>query len=136
VSGAGRIYLVGHAAGWRIRRPGARYAVTRVDDIYSGKWIPDDEPLCLSYLDLFTENEARMMLPFLRSLDHGNKKRPSTNEDGQVVDQACTATGMSVRELSVRLGIHESTLSRVRSGNRALTKAQRAALAQIAVVPS
>jgi hypothetical protein len=131
VSGAGRVYMVGHAAGWRIRRPGFRYAVTRVDDVYRGKWIHDDEPLCLSYVDLFTENEARMMLPFLRSLDHGNKKRPSTTDDGHVVDQACAATGLSVRELSTRLGIHESTLSRARTGNRRLTEAQRAALAQI-----
>ena len=111
----------------RIVRPGARYAVTRSGEEYRGGWAPEGTPLSRHASDRFTEDEGRLLLPFLRV--RGTAGRPGsepTTADGKLVARACKRLGVSAAGLAERIGAHESVLSRARHGE--LPEAHRLAI--------
>jgi hypothetical protein len=115
------IRAVSTPAGFRIERPGARYAAERAGDEYRGVWLPDEEPLSEAR-DTFTEGEARLLLPLLRDMEGmaaGKGGRPAavpTSPDGQLIARACKRLGLSAATLAERIGAHQSVLSRARHG--------------------
>jgi hypothetical protein len=63
---ANPIQAVSFPSGFRLTRPGARYAVHCEGDARPGSWLPDGEALPRGWADTFPEDEARSLLPFLR----------------------------------------------------------------------
>lgn len=103
-------------AGWRVVRSGERYMVGAHGDEYAGQWLPDDERVPDGCSDIFTENEARLLLPFLRAHGHGRKAAAPTTTDGRLIDRACRKLGITVAGLGAKIGAHQSVLSRARHG--------------------
>ena len=103
-------------AGFRLVRPGARYAVHPVGDARPCAWLPDGEALSSGWTDVFPENEARAMLPFLRAVGHGRRAAAPTTPDGKLIARACKKLKLSTVALAEAIGAHESVLSRARSG--------------------
>ena len=101
----------------RLVKPGARYAVRRFGEEYSGAWVSDGEPLPRGAADTFTEAEARLVLPFLRVRGTaGRRGAEPTTPDGKLVARACKRLGVTAAGLGERIGAHESVLSRARHG--------------------
>jgi hypothetical protein len=115
------IQAVSSPQGFRLVRPGARYAVDREGEEYNGSWLDYDAPVHGAN-DTFTEGEARLLLPLLRAMEGmaaGKGGRPATTPttpDGRLVARACKKLGLSGLELAHRIGAHESVLSRARHG--------------------
>lgn len=110
-----------HAApgpdGFRVVRPGARYAVHHEGDERPGAWLPDGEALPKGWGDAFPEDEARSLLPFLRARGTaGRVAAEPTSKDGRLVARACKWLGVTAAALGERIGAHEAVLSRARSG--------------------
>ena len=104
-------------AGFHIARSGARYAVHRDGDARPGAWVPDGEALPDGWADVFPEDEARAMLPFLRARATGGRPGGEpTTADGRLVARAMKRLGVSAAGLGERVGAHESVLSRARNG--------------------
>ena len=111
----------------RLVKPGARYAVRRSGEEYSGAWVPDGETLPKGTGDTFTEAEARLVLPFLRVRGTaGRRGSEPTTADGKLVARACKKLGLTAAGLAERIGAHESVLSRARHGE--LPEAHREAI--------
>lgn len=111
----------------RIVRPGARYAVNRSGEEYQGRWALEGAPLDRHTSDRFTEDEARLLLPFLRVRGTaGRRGADPTTPDGKLVARACKKLGVTAAGLGERIGAHESVLSRARHGE--LTEAHRLAI--------
>jgi hypothetical protein len=108
--------------GFRLVRPGARYAVERRGEEHRGEWLPDDEALPKGWVDTFTEDLARAVLPLLRRLEGaatgrgGRKGAEPTTPDGRLIARACKRLGLSAAALAEAIGAHESVLSRARHG--------------------
>lgn len=102
---------------FRLSRPGARYAVHLDGDARPGAWLPDGEPLADGWTDVYPENEARALLPFLRVRGTaGRHGAEPTTPDGKLVARACKRLGLSAARLGETIGAHESVLSRARHG--------------------
>lgn len=111
------IRAVASLAGFRLTRPGARYAVRRSGEEYRGAWVPEGEALPKGTGDTFTEAEARLLLPFLRVRGTaGRRGAEPTTADGKLVARACRRLGLSAVWLAEKIGAHESVLSRARHG--------------------
>lgn len=110
------IQAVSTPEGFRLVRPGARYAVLRAGEEHRGLWLPDDEVLPAGYTDACPENEARALLPFLRATGHGRKAAEPTSADGKLIARACKRLGITAAALGERIGAHEAVLSRARHG--------------------
>jgi hypothetical protein len=121
--------------GFRLVRPGARYAVQRRGEEHVGDWLPEDEALPAGWVDAFPEDLARTMLPLLRRLEGaaagkgGRKGGEPTSADGRLVARACKRLGLTAAALAERIGAHQSVLSRARSGE--LPKKYREAITAI-----
>ena len=120
------IQAVSSPAGFRLVRPGARYAVHRKGEAHRGEWLAENEALPKGWADTYPENEARALLPFLRALGHGRKAAEPTTPDGKLVARACKRLGLTAAALAETIGAHESVLSRARHGE--LPKAHRDAI--------
>lgn len=121
------IQAVSSPEGFRLVRPGARYAVHREGDARPGAWLAEDEALPKGWSDVFPEDEARSLLPFLRV--RGTAGRPGaepTTPDGKLVARACKRLGLTAAALAERIGAHEAVLSRARHGE--LPKRHREAI--------
>lgn len=106
-----------HYSKFRLTRPGARYAVHREEDARPGAWLPDGEELPEGWLDIFSEDEARLLLPFLRVRATGGRQGGEpTTADGRLVARACKRLGLTAAGLAEKIGAHESVLSRARNG--------------------
>ncbi len=111
------IHAVPVPEGFRVVRAGARYAVHRDGDERPGAWLADGEALPKSWGDTFTEDEARLLLPFLRVRGTaGRKGADPTTADGRLVARACERLGVTAAALAERIGAHEAVLSRARHG--------------------
>lgn len=125
------IQVVSAPDGFRIVRPGARYAVERQGEEHRGAWLSEGEPLRRAE-DTFTESEARLLVPLLRELEGraagkgGRPRGEPTTPDGKLLDRACKRLGLSAAGLAASIGAHESVLSRARHGE--LPKAHREAI--------
>ncbi|WP_437310065.1 helix-turn-helix domain-containing protein [Sorangium sp. So ce388] len=108
--------------GFRLIRPGARYAVERRGEEHPGDWLPDDAALPKGWVDTFPEDLARAVLPLLRRLDGaaagkgGRKGAEPTTPDGRLIARACKRLGLTAAQLAEAIGAHESVLSRARHG--------------------
>lgn len=112
-------------------RPGARYAVLRHDDGkfggYTGRWVPETRGRPPGFDDAFSFDEARLLLPLLRSLHARGGGRPAakpTTTHGRLVARAQRRTGLTLTLLGARIGAHPSKLSRVLAGKKHLTAEQ------------
>jgi len=109
-----------HAApcppGFRVVRPGARYAVRRVGDGRPGAWLADDEALPRGWADILPEDEARLLLPFLRTVSHGRRAAEPTTADGKFIARAKKILGLTAAQLGKAIGAHESVISRAVHG--------------------
>jgi len=116
---------------FRLVRTGSRYAVHREGDARPGAWIPDDAALQEGWSEVFPEDEARSLLPLLRSRAMPGRTGASpTSADGKLIERARQCLGFrTVAELAVHLEIHESVLSRARHGT--LPPAHRKTLEKI-----
>ncbi len=102
---------------FKLTRPGARYAIERVGDEHVGSWLPDSEALPPRCTDMFFEEEARSLLPFLRARGTaGRKGAEPTTPDGKLIARACKKLKLTTVALAEAIGAHESVLSRARSG--------------------
>ena len=111
------IHAVPVPEGFRVVRPGARYAVHRDGDERPGAWLADGEALPRGWGDVFTEDEARLLLPFLRVRGTaGRVAAEPTSKDGRLVARACKKLGVTAAALAERIGAHEAVLSRARHG--------------------
>jgi hypothetical protein len=111
------IQAVPSPAGFRLTRPGARYAVHTDGDARPGAWVPDGEALSEGWTDVYPEDEARSLLPFLRARATGGRPTSEpTTPDGRLVARACKRLGLTAAGLGERIGAHESVLSRARNG--------------------
>lgn len=121
------IQAVASPAGFLLARPGARYAVHRDGDARPGAWVADGEATPDGWTDVYPENEARALLPFLRVRATGGRRggQPTT-ADGKLVARACKLLGLTAAGLGEAIGAHESTLSRARNGE--LPEAHREAI--------
>lgn len=115
--------------GWRVVRSGDRYMVGAHGDEYAGQWLPNEERVPDGCSDVFTENEARLLLPFLRAQGHGRKAASPTTTDGRLIDRACRKLGITVAALGTKIGAHPSVLSRARHGE--LPEVHRSAIKAI-----
>lgn len=107
--------------------PGSRYAVRREGEAWEGEWFPVGTPLPVGWSDVFTEAEARLLLPSLRlRANAGRAAREPTTADGRLIARAKRALGVTAAQLAKTIGTHESVLSRAMHG--ALPDAHRAAL--------
>lgn len=105
------------ASGARIVRPGARYAVHRDGDARPGAWLADGDELPDGWTDIFGEDEARSLLPFLRVRGTaGRRGADPTTADGRLIARACKRLGLTAAALGERIGAHEAVLSRARQG--------------------
>lgn len=121
------IHAVPSEEGFRLTRPGARYAVHSEGDARPGTWVPDGDALEAGWSDTFPEDEARSLLPFLRvRATAGRQGAEPTTPDGKLVAKACTRLGLTAAGLGDRIGAHESVLSRARNGD--LPEKHRAAI--------
>lgn len=108
--------------GFRLTRPGARYAIERRGEEHPGEWLPEDEPLPKGWADTFPEDVARAVLPLLRRLEGaaagkgGRKGSEPTTPDGRLITRACKRLGLTAAALAEAIGAHESVLSRARQG--------------------
>jgi len=103
--------------GYRLTRPGARYAVHREEDARPGTWLPDSEALPEGWTDVYLEDEARSLLPFLRSRGGaGRKGGAPTTLDGKLVALACKKLGLTATALADLIGATKAQLSRARAG--------------------
>jgi len=106
--------------GFRLVRPGARYAIQRRGEEHPGDWLPDAEPLPKGWADTFPEDVARAVLPLLRRLEGaaagkgGRKGAAPTTPDGRLIARACKRLGLTAAALAEAIGAHESVLSRAR----------------------
>ncbi len=112
--------------GYRLVRPGARYAVHRKGEEHRGEWIAEGDALPKGWADTYPEDEARSLLPFLRALGHGRKAAEPTTPDGKLIARACKRLGLTAAALAEAIGAHESVLSRARHGE--LPKVHRDAI--------
>ena len=113
--------------GARILKPGARYVVLRRGDQHEGRWLTDGEATPRGHTDLFTEAEARLLVPFLRVRGSaGRTSREATTPDGKLVTKAKRLLGLTAAGLADAIGAHETALSRALHGS--LTDAQREAI--------
>lgn len=104
-------------AGYRIVRSGARYAVHRDGDERPGAWVPQGEPLDPGWTDVYPENEARALLPFLRvRATAGRQAGEPTTPDGKLIARACKRLGLTAAALGEQIGAAEAVLSRARNG--------------------
>ena len=111
------IQAVASTAGFRLIRPGARYAVHSDGDARPGAWLPDGDATPDGWTDVYPENEARALLPFLRARGTGGRPGGApTTADGRLVAHACKRLGLSAAGLAEKIGAHESVLSRARNG--------------------
>lgn len=110
------IQAVSSPAGFRLSRPGARYAVRPEGDARPGAWLPEGEALPLGWTDVYPENEARALLPFLRATSHGRKAAEPTTPDGKLIARACKKFGLTAAALGEKIGAAEAVLSRARNG--------------------
>lgn len=122
VADARQVALVLVPAGFRLVRPGARYAVQRRGKEHVGDWLPENEPLPKGWTDAFREDTARALLPLLRRLEGaaagkgGRKGAEPTSADGRLVARACKRLGLTAAALAESIGAHQSVLSRARGG--------------------
>ncbi len=122
-----QIQAVSTHEGFRLVRPGARYAVCRKGDARPGAWLREDEALPMGWVDAFPEEEARSLLPFLRARGKaGRRGAAPTTADGRLVARACARLGLTAAALAERIGVHETMLSKARNGT--LVKKHREAI--------
>lgn len=116
------IQAVPALGGFRLTRPGARYAVKRRGDAHEGEWLPESDATPRGWDDAFQEPEARSLLALLRRLEGtaagkgGRKAAEPTTPDGKLVARACKRLGLTAVALAEAIGAHESVLSRARHG--------------------
>jgi hypothetical protein len=111
------IQAVPSPAGFRLTRPGARYAVRPEGDARPGAWLPDGDALPLGWTDVYPENEARALLPFLRvRATAGRQAGEATTPDGKLIARACKKFGLTAAALGEQIGAAEAVLSRARNG--------------------
>lgn len=111
------IQAVRSPAGFRLMRPGARYAVRPEGDARPGAWLPDGEALSLGWTDIYPENEALALLPFLRArATAGCKARAPTTPDGKLIASACKKLGITATALGKQIVVDAAVLSRARTG--------------------
>lgn len=111
------IQAVASPDGYRLVRPGARYAVHPDGDARPGAWLPDGDALADGWLDVYPEPEARAMLPFLRrATGSGRQATVATTPDGKLVARACKRLRLTADALAAKIGAHKSVLSRARTG--------------------
>lgn len=111
------IQAVASGRGFKLTRPGARYVIDPSGEEHVGQWVPNDEPVPVGSADVFPKHEARALLPFLRARGTaGRKGAEPTTPDGKLIARACKRLGLTVAALGAAVGVHESTLSRARSG--------------------
>ncbi|XXX79224.1 hypothetical protein WMF30_10660 [Sorangium sp. So ce134] len=121
--------------GFRVTRPGARYALERRGEEHPGDWLPEDDPLPKGWADTFPEDLARAVVPLLRRLEGaaagkgGRKAAAPTTADGRLVARACKRLGLTAAALAEAIGAHESVLSRARHGG--LPEKHREAIAEL-----
>jgi len=111
-----RVQLTASQTGFCLTRPQERYAVERSGEEHRGKWMATYEPLPVGWSDVFAEEEARALLPFLRAQGHGRKAAAPTTADGRLIDRACRKLGITIAALGTKIGAHQSVLSRARHG--------------------
>lgn len=111
-----KVHIELKALGCMLRRSGERYTVKRSGEEHRGRWLPDGEPLPDGWEDGFLESEARLLLPFLRANGHGRKAAAPTTADGRLIDRACRKLGITIAALGMKIGAHQSVLSRARHG--------------------
>lgn len=110
------ISAVSSPLGYRLSRPGARYAVHREEDARPGAWLPEGEALPDGWTDTYPENEARSLLALLRTRSGGRPSLAPTTADGRLIVRACTRLGLTAAALGEKIGAAEAVLSRARNG--------------------
>lgn len=117
------VQIAASPGGFRLIRPGARYAIERRGEEHPGDWLPEDAALPKGWVDTFSEDVARAVLPLLRRLEGaaagkgGRKGTEPTTPDGRLVARACKRLGLTAAALAEAVGAHESVLSRARHGD-------------------
>lgn len=113
------VQIAPSSAGFRLVRPGARYAVHRKGEEHRGEWIAEGDALPKGWTDTYPEDEARALLPFLRARGTaGRRGAAPTTPDGKLVARACKRLGVTAAALAETIGAHESVLSRARATRR------------------
>jgi hypothetical protein len=114
------VTLLNASDGKKIVKPGFRYAARRAGEEHKGQWVADGSETPLGLTDVFTEGEARLMLPLLRSRGTaGRKADNATTPDGELISRVMEAFGLTAAALASKLGVDPSVLSRGRRGKLA-----------------